>query len=351
MSINLRPSNWRQWAFGFGAAILLTLGMLALRERLDKAHVALLYLLPVLAGAAQGDRKLGLALAVFTFLSLNFLFLEPHYTLHVSDARDWLVLAIYLITAAVAAHLMHRAQSAAARARELAESEQILRDADRLKDALLAAVSHDLRTPLTTIKALAHDLVEEGNPVARDIETQADQLNRVVGDLLDLSRLKAGAMPTHLEINAAEDVIGAVIEQVKPWLSDREVKIAIDTHAPLLLGRFDFVHTLRILLNLIENSHKYSAPFQPIEIAAFRDDGFLAFSVSDRGPGVSKLDDTRIYEAFYRSSESRGVQGAGLGLSIARQLAELQGGTLSHKSRPGGGTVFYLRLPSAQAPD
>lgn len=341
----------KPWIIAFGAAVALTLAMLLLRDRLDKAHIALLYLLPVLAGAAQGGRRLGLALALFTFVSFNFLFLAPHYTLHVFDIRDWLVLAIYLITASVAAQLLYRARSAAARAQQLADSEQALRDADRLKDALLAAVSHDLRTPLTTIKALAHDLVEEGNASALDIETQADLLNRLVGDLLDLSRLKAAAMPTHVEINAAEDVLGAVMDQLAPALDGREVRIAIDTHAPLLLGRFDFVHTLRILANLIENSHKYSPAETPIEVAAVREANWLKFMVEDRGKGIPADDAERVYEPFYRGTVGAAAPpGAGLGLSIARQLAALQGGTLDHSSREGGGTRFVLALPAAEPP-
>ena len=339
-----------QWLIWFAAAILLTLLMLLVREQLDKAHIALLFLLPVLGAAAQGGRRLGLAIAAFTFVCFNFFFLPPHYTLVVSDARDWLVLGIYLITASVAAHLLYQARTHAARAQQLAASEEALQQADRMKDALLAAVSHDLRTPLTTIKALAHDLVEAGNLNAVDIENQADHLNRLVGDLLDLSRLKAGAMPSRPEINAAEDVIGALIEQLAPVLPDRPLIVSLDTAAPLLLGKFDFVHALRILGNLVENSDKYSPHGSPIEIGAFRRDDRLVFSVADRGAGIPPADSERIYDAFYRGSHPRHAPGAGLGLSIARQLAQLQGGALLHTTRRGGGTVFCFEVPWAEAP-
>ena len=337
------------WVLWLTLAGVLTAMMWLLRDQLDKAHIALLYLLPVLGGAAHGGRRLGLVLAALTFVAFNFLFLPPHYTLRVFDGRDWLVLAIYLITAAVAALLLYRAKSAAARAQRLAASEQALREADRVKDALLAAVSHDLRTPLTSIKALAHDLAEAGNAGASDIETHADQLNRLVTDLLDLSRLKAAAMPTHVEINAAEDVVGAVMDQLSPVLNGRDVRISIDTHAPLLLGRFDFVHAMRILTNLIENAHKYSPPGAPIELSAVREDSWLRFVVADRGPGIAAGEEERVFEAFYRSPEAR-TSGVGLGLAIAKQLAELQCGSLRHVTRAGGGTTFVLSLPAADAP-
>lgn len=345
----LRTRARGTWALWLGLAIALTLAMWLLRDHLDKAHIALLYLLPVLGGAAQGGRRLGLVLAALTFVAFNFLFLQPHYTLRVFDVRDWLVLAIYLITAAVAAQLLYRVKSASARAQQLAASEQALREADRIKDALLAAVSHDLRTPLTSIKAIAHDLAESGQTPALDIETQADQLNRLVTDLLDLSRLKAAAMPTHMEINTAEDVVGAVMDQLIPVLNGREVRISIDTNAPLLLGRFDFVHTMRILTNLVENAHKYSPPGAPVELSALREGAWLRFAVTDRGPGIAAGEEERIFEAFYRSPTAR-TSGVGLGLAIARQLAELQGGSLRHESRAQGGTTFVLSVPAADAP-
>jgi two-component system sensor histidine kinase KdpD len=339
----------KQWILWLVAAAALTIAMLLLRDYLDEAHIALLYLLPVLGAAAQGGRRLGFTLAALTFVAFNFLFLEPRYTLHVSEARDWLVLVIYLITATVAAHLLYRARSAAARVHQLAASEQTLREADRLKDALLASVSHDLRTPLTSIKALAHDLVEDGHIAAADIETQVDQLNRLVADLLDLSRLEAAAMQTHIEINAAEDIVGAVMDQLSPILNGRDIRISIDTSAPLLLGRLDFMHTMRILTNLIENAHKYSPASETIELSAIRDGAQLRFQVADRGPGIPAQDADRIFDAFYRSPAAR-TPGAGLGLAIAKQLAELQGGQLSHARRPGGGTIFVLTVPAADAP-
>jgi K+-sensing histidine kinase KdpD len=342
-------ARYLPWAVWLTAAVVLTLVMWLLRDRLDKAHIALLYLLPVLGGAAHGGRRLGLVLAGLTFVAFNFLFLQPHYTLRVFDGRDWLVLAIYLITAAVAAQLLYRAKSASARAQRLAASEQALLEADRVKDALLAAVSHDLRTPLTSIKAIAHDLAEAGHATALDIETQADQLNRLVTDLLDLSRLKAAAMPTHMEINAAEDVVGAVMDQLGPILNGRDVHISIDTNAPLLLGKFDFVHTMRILTNLMDNAHKYSPYEAPVELSASREGPWLRFAVTDRGPGIAAGEEERVFEEFYRSPNAK-TSGVGLGLAIARQLAELQGGSLQHEVRAGGGTSFVLSLPAAEAP-
>jgi two-component system, OmpR family, sensor histidine kinase KdpD len=235
------------------------------------------------------------------------------------------------------------------RVRLVAEAEraEALREADRLKDALLASVSHDLRTPLTTIKALAHDIAGDGDDRAATIEQQADRLNRMVADLLDLSRLNAGELPVRAELNAAEDVVGAAIQQVSGAFAGRELRTSIAWSEPVLVGRFDFVHALRILVNLLENAHKYSPRTQPVDIELSRAGNMIEISVADRGPGVPLAERERIFEPFYRPERSTPDAGsAGLGLSIALRLAMAQGGTLTYEDRVGGGSVFTLGLPA-----
>jgi two-component system sensor histidine kinase KdpD len=235
------------------------------------------------------------------------------------------------------------------RVRLVAEAEraEALREADRLKDALLASVSHDLRTPLTTIKALAHDIAGDGDDRAATIEQQADRLNRMVADLLDLSRLNAGELPVRAELNAAEDLVGAAIQQVSAAFAGRELRTSIAWSEPVLVGRFDFVHALRILVNLLENAHKYSPRAQPVDIELARDGNMIEISVADRGPGVPAAERERIFEPFYRPERSTPDAGsAGLGLSIALRLAMAQGGTLTYEDRAGGGSVFRLGLPA-----
>lgn len=231
-----------------------------------------------------------------------------------------------------------------------AEHAEALREADHLKDALLASVSHDLRTPLTAIKALAHDIAGAGDERAAVIEQQADRLNRMVADLLELSRLNAGALPVRREINAAEDLVGAAIQQLSGALNGREVRASIAWSEPVLVGDFDFVHSLRILVNLIENALKYSPRNTPVDIEVGRDGRMLCITVSDRGPGIAPAERERIFEPFYRlggvAPDGVGT-GAGLGLAIARRLAEAQGGTVTYEDRPGGGSNFALRLPAA----
>ena len=151
-------------------------------------------------------------------------------------------------------------RSALERVRLVAEAEraEALREADRLKDALLASVSHDLRTPLTTIKALAHESPRDGDDRAATIEQQADRLNRMVADLLDLSRLKRGELAGAAELNAAEDLVGAAIQQVPGRSRDASCARRSRGRARCSWAASTSSHALRILVNLLENAHKYS---------------------------------------------------------------------------------------------
>jgi len=247
--------------------------------------------------------------------------------------------------------ITYYAALAADRVRLVAEAEhaEALREANRLKDVVLASVSHDLRTPLTTIKALAQSEALQGNDSAAAIEEQADRLSRLVSDLLDLSRLKGGGFAATPELNTAEDLIGAAVRQTRGLFEDRQLRTVIDLASPALVGNFDFSQSLRVLCNLLENAARYSPEAQPIELAARRDNGVLVFTVSDRGPGVREADAPRIFEPFYRAQNAVPDAGrAGLGLSIARTLAEIQGGSLTYTPRGGGGSVFALSLPATE---
>ena len=324
--------------------VFTTLGLILLRTVITEVHVALAYLLIVLGASARLGRNVGLVGSLIAFVSFNFFFIAPFYTLAIHHPLDWLVLGAFLLASSIAAQMLHRAQAETERAMH-AES---LREADQMKDALLASVSHDLRTPLTTIKALAHDLAANGDERAVIIEEESDRLNRFVSDMLDLTRLNAGAAGGQLtmELIAAEDVLGAALQRMSGAGRGR-IEANLDDQDSLLVGRFDFVHTLRAIVNLIENALKYSPAEASIDVSARRDHDCVAFTVSDRGPGVLEEDLHRIFQPFVRGADSGTHVGVGLGLAIARQSIELQGGSLSYEPRDGGGSTFIVRVPAA----
>jgi two-component system sensor histidine kinase KdpD len=230
-----------------------------------------------------------------------------------------------------------------------AEHAQALRLENRAKDEVLATVSHDLRTPLTTIKLLAQHASSRGDPSGALIEEQVDRLAELVTNVLDLSRIRAGGVSLDMEINTAEDLVGAAISRASGIARDKRIVPHIDLHEPAVIGRFDFVQSLRILGNLLDNALRYSAPNGIVDVGVRRDGPWIEISVSDAGPGVPMAERERIFEPFYRPrSDTPDVGHAGLGLSIARRLAELQGGTVTYTPRLGGGSVFTLRLPAAE---
>jgi len=349
--------SFTSWLIWLAVLIVLTIVMHGVRQDIEEAHVVIPYLLVVLGGSATGGRALGFTLAGLSFLLIDYYFQVPFDTLSVGKPLDWVVLLAFLATAAVATQLLARAQDEAREAQRrtgeveelsrLAEHAEALREANRLKDMLLASVSHDLRTPLTTIKALAQEVAASGDGRARIIEEQADRLSRMVADLLDLSRIKAGALPLHAEINTSDDLVGAVAAPFASVPRER-LKTILHLDQPALVGRFDFVQSLRILGNLVENALRFAPDDSPVEIEATRDGAMLVFTVRDRGPGVPEGERERIFEPFYRPDGSPPDAGrAGLGLAIARNLAELQGGTLTYAPLAGGGSAFTLRLPAA----
>ena len=240
------------------------------------------------------------------------------------------------------------------RMRLMAEAAQsaALREAQRAKDEIFAAVSHDLRTPLTTIKVLAQSGASRGEPSSIAIVEQADRLARMVGDLLELSMLRTGGTRRPPELNTADDLVGAAIRQAEGMLNGKRIEVQLDFESPTLVGRFDFVHTLRIVGNLLDNALRHTPAAGVVELRAERDNGWLVFSVADRGAGVASDERTRIFDTFYRPADATPDAGhAGLGLSIARSLADLQGGSVSYQVRSGGGSIFELRLPAADIDD
>lgn len=332
------------WALAFGALAIAALALFAVRSQLGEAHVALVFLLVVLGASAAGGRSLGITIAFSAFLLFDWFFLPPYNTLLVRNPFDWLVLMVFLITSVVAAQLLYRARSE----RAAVERAEALREADKLKDALLASLSHDLRTPLTAIKGLAHELQPLGDERALIIEEQADRLNRLVSDLLDVGRLNGGALPLDIQVNAVDDLLGAVQQHVSARADQDRLRIALNDPASLSFGRFDFVHSLRILVNLVDNAFRHTPPGTPIDLTGGVEDGAVVFRVSDQGRGMPSAENEQIFVPFYRSAaQSADGESTGLGLWIARRLADAQSGTLTYHPREGGGVTFELRLPAA----
>lgn len=356
-----RTIRYVDWALWLGILVVSTVVMRGARPNVEQAHAAFVYILIVLGATAGGERWLGIFVAFLGFFVINYFFQPPFDTLTVNEPLDVLALVSFLSTALVANYLLARAHAEAERARKHAEEiealsaevrhTEALREASRLKDILMASVSHDLRTPLTAIRALAQDIAANGSRArghAEIIVGQVDRLGKMVADVLDLSRLKAGAFTMNAEVNTAEDLLGAMIRQFSGVPDAKRIETVIDYSQPALLGTFDFVQSLRVMTNLVDNALRCSRD-APVTVTVAQSNGALTFQIADRGPGVPVSERERIFDSFYRPNGAAADSGAaGLGLSIARQLAEAQGGSVSYASRPGGGSVFSFEIPAAK---
>lgn len=345
-----------------GAVVLagVTSALWAFRDSLDEAHMALAYLLVVLGASAREGRLVGILLSILGFLVFNFFLLPPLYTLSIERPVDWWILVAFLATAAIAAELLHREQVAKALAEQRSleierlavQARQVsaLREADRMKDALLASVSHDLRTPLTTIQATAAEMRGEGHASAAIIEEEAERLGRFVADLLEYSRLRGGALHTEPDVNAAEDLVGAALQRVGGLPGGQEIVVRLPPGSEVPVGRFTFMPALQALVNLLENALSHGASHQPVEVHVERSRSMLLIHVMDRGPGIPDEEREAVFDAFHRGRGAQPGPGTGLGLAIARESARADGGDVTHRAREGGGTVFTLCLPAADLP-
>ena len=335
------------------------------RSDIGQVHVVLVYLLLVLGASAGGERWLGFLIAFAGLFMINYFFQPPFDTLTVTKPLDGVVLIAFLGTALVATQLLARARVESKRARDqMLEVErlsnevrdaELLREGNRVKDIVLASVSHDIRTPLTAIRALAQNVVSgAGDPKAQaeTIVEQVDRLTHMVAKVLDLSRLRAGSFPMNPEPNTAEDLLGATIRQFAGVSEAERIRTEIDYTRPALTGEFDFVQSRRILVNLVDNALRYSPSDAPVTIEVTVRDSRLLFRVKDKGAGVPAAERERIFEPFYRPQGAAPDLGrTGLGLAIARRLAEAQGGAVTHDAPVDGGSVFTLSLPLGRVAD
>ena len=218
-------------------------------------------------------------------------------------------------------------------------------EAERMRNALLSSISHDLKTPLASIMGAAGNLIEGEVGTRREmvqtIIEEADRLNRLIRNLLDMTRLEAGAVRVRKEWTPVEGVVGATLGRLDSKLRNHPVM----THIPMdmQLVPLDSVLIDQVLVNLLENAIKYTPQGSPIEISVEFTFGSVLFQIADRGPGIPAGDEERVFDKFYRARPDGG--GVGLGLTICRGIVEAHGGRIWAKNREGGGTLFQFTLP------
>ena len=340
-----------------------------LKGHIPVLSLGVLYLLAVLTVAIAWGLAYAVFVSVASMLAFNFFFLPPLYTLTLQDSRNWFALLVFVVTAVVVSELASRSRRRAEEAehalralQELtAEREQLAQEAveaeafrrsDAMKTAILRAVSHDLRTPLMAILTSAGTLARPDLPLddadraelLANVVDAARRLDRLVANLLDLSRLEAGAASPHRSFTPVDDLVLEALDTVGP--DGARVDVSLPEDPPAV--DVDPEQVQRALANLLENALKYSAPTEPVHVRVGSTSTDVIVRVIDRGPGVSPDEAGRIFTPFQRGSGGAGVRGAGLGLAIAQGFAEANGGRVWVESHTGQGATFVLALPLAR---
>jgi two-component system sensor histidine kinase KdpD len=226
------------------------------------------------------------------------------------------------------------------------------RESDRLRALLLDSVTHEFRTPLTAIKASAQTLLSEvelDKPQLKELATvineESDRLNRLVEEAAEVAQLDGRQVELYLEPHPISEAVRIALQKLKNILDKHPVEVAVAEDLPDI--NMDLDRVVEVLVQLLDNAAKYSPPESRIHISAEQHDNSLVTSVADHGPGIDDIEQTIIFEKFYRGKNQRvSVQGTGMGLAIARAIVELHGGTIGLTSQLDRGSVFYFSLPT-----
>jgi two-component system sensor histidine kinase KdpD len=240
---------------------------------------------------------------------------------------------------------------------EQAKQADLLAAADKLQTALLNSISHDLRTPLVSITGALTSLDEQSGLLNEDqsrslvltARDEAERLNRLVGNLLSMTRIESGAIRLNREPGDIQDVIGTALEQLGRRAEGRQIQVQMPPAVPLV--PMDFTLIVQVVVNLVENAVKYSPEACPIDVSVSVLDHSIRLEVADRGVGIPPEDLARVFDKFYRVQRPESVSGTGLGLSISKGIIEAHRGRIYARGREGGGSVLAVELPLEDSED
>ena len=351
---------------------LVSAALVPVRSDITRASPALALVVPIVLAGLIGGRIAAVVVAVCAAAAFNVVFIPPHWTLKIHAVDDAVALGVFGLVAVVVGTLVaregERRQSAEERAAELQllndELRVVQRDRERLAEeamrvavlervdeqraALLRSVSHDLRTPLATVRAVVSDLLG-GAPYDEDtreellglVADEAERLDRLVANLLSLSRVEAGALRPDRQAVALDELATHTVKLLDRVLGRRRVQLELARDLPLLDG--DYTQLEQVMANLLENAARHSPPGSTIRIAAStHTSDRVQVWIDDEGPGIPPFERERIFEPFRRGQDSTS---SGIGLAICKAIVEAHDGTIGIDTAPSGGARFRFTLP------
>ena len=342
-SVSARRQRYGYLLAVVGAAALVAV-LVPLRGHLDLAGDALLFLLLVVTTAILGGLGPALVAGALGAVSLNFFFTAPVHTLRIQRPSEVVAVVVFATVALMVSWVVDLAARRASAVREAAELEA----GNRLRTALLAAVGHDLRTPLATAKAVVSGLrsrdVELTEEDRRELlESADDALDRLAGlidNLLDLSRLQAGALPVRTRPVPLDDVIAAALDDL--GVRPRAVLLDLPEQLPDVMADPGLLE--RVIVNVVANAQRHAS--DPPLLRAVAGGNRVELRVIDTGPGIPVTDRERVFLPFQRLGDAS-TAGLGLGLALSRGLMEAMAGALELEDTPGGGLTMVIQMPTA----
>ncbi len=344
------PSSHR-WV-GYIIAALLISAWTALVKTvapdIELLNLAMTYLLANVLIAVRWGQGPALLSTFLSVAGFDFFFVPPYFTLSVNDAKYWMSFLIMLIVTLLASRLTLQSRRNAQIAYEAEKKAKL----EKLINLLLSSVSHDLRTPLTSIYGATTTLINPESQLSeRDqhsllegIQEESARLNRLIENILQITKIESGDVHLRKELHSLEEIVGNALGRLESRLQGRHIETNIPADLPMI--PLDGLLIEQVLLNLLENALRHTPERSAITLQAFMKDNGVEVEVLDRGPGIPESERERIFEKFYRM-EKVDTWGSGLGLAICRGILEIHHGNIGVKPREGGGSLFYFSLPLA----
>jgi two-component system sensor histidine kinase KdpD len=325
-----------------------------IRPYLVPTNMVMIYQLAVVIAAAKLGLRPAIATAFIGVLAFDFFFVPPRLTFSVNDKEYLVTFFGFIIIGVIISTLVDKVRKQSQEQISLskqAEQARILQAQEKLERALLNSISHDLRTPLVSIKGALSALKDNGEQLsnyARQelMETAFDEterLNRFVGNLLDMTRIESGGIRIKIEPCDVQELIGCALDAMESRLGKRDVMVELS--AGLSMVPLDMVLMNQVLVNLLDNANKHAPDSSQIEIKASEVDNWSIIQISDHGPGIPDPELTLIFDKFYHIAVPERAGGTGLGLSICKGFVEAHGGSISASNRNSGGLTIEIKLP------
>ena len=344
--------NWVGYGWAAGATAACTLVGLAMRPRFDLVNIAMVYLLAVVVVALKFSRGPAIVTSVLCVAAFDYLFVPPQGTFTVDDVQYLLTFAIMLAVALIISGLVRSICRRAAAQTAL----EIEAETERIRSALLASISHDLRTPLSVMAGASSSLAESGErlsaaerrALAQSVFEQAREMSERVNKVLQMTRLETGALKVERDWASLSEIAGSALARLSERMATHRVIVELEDDLPLV--RVDAALVDQALGNLLENCAKHTPPGTVVRLRAQRRAGEIVVSVEDYSGGIRESDIERVFHKFNHGALESAGTGMGLGLAICRAIIRLHGGRAWAERVPAGGTAFRFTLPLEDAP-